>query len=221
MSRAEQAAERLAELSGATADELARGMREFDVRDIAAALAEGGGGGGGSQTVAIKTPCVVIADAEVALDGLETIDFYAVQEGDRVLVIGNGNANGIYVASAGPWVRAEDADAVGDIVSGTLVPISSNGAAYAGAIALLNPSSVPWTPDVDSMTMDVIAGLQLLYADSSMHNQETGQLGAVFGATGGAFNTGAYLVLPTADPGIVGALWNNAGTPAISAGPGP
>ena len=39
-------------------------------------------------------------------------------------------------------------------------------------------------------------------------------------AAGGkiTIQTGGAIILPTADPGVAGALWNNAGTIAVSAG---
>lgn len=39
-------------------------------------------------------------------------------------------------------------------------------------------------------------------------------------ASGGKITVqnGGIIVLPTADPGVAGALWNNAGTIAVSAG---
>lgn len=39
-------------------------------------------------------------------------------------------------------------------------------------------------------------------------------------ASGGKITVqnGGVIVLPTADPGVAGALWNNAGTIAVSAG---
>ena len=57
---------------------------------------------------------------------------------------------------------------------------------------------------------------------------QNGFVGAVTGAvtattisaSGNATLSGTanVIIIPTSDPGVAGALWNNAGTPAISAG---
>lgn len=68
MSRADQAAARITELSGASATELASALRDFDVRDIAAAIiAAGGGGNGGSQPMQV-TSVLFTSDELLAAD---------------------------------------------------------------------------------------------------------------------------------------------------------
>lgn len=60
-----------------------------------------------------KQAVVVATTANITLSGLQTIDGYAVQAGDRVLVKNQTTAsqNGIYVAvSGGAWTRASDMD---------------------------------------------------------------------------------------------------------------
>jgi len=47
-------------------------------------------------------------------------------------------------------------------------------------------------------------------------NSPGGFVGPITGAVTG--NVTGYIILPTADPEVVGALWNNAGTITISAG---
>lgn len=65
--------------------------------------------------------------ANIALTGEQTIDGVAVVAGDRVLVKDQtaGAENGIYVAAAGAWSRAEDANGAGDLTSGVLVPVET------------------------------------------------------------------------------------------------
>jgi Collagen triple helix repeat (20 copies) len=73
-----------------------------------------------------KTPCRLMTTANVTLSGLQTIDGYNLLEGDRVLVRAQSSAskNGIYVASAGTWTRAADADTWNKLVL-ALVPIEN------------------------------------------------------------------------------------------------
>jgi len=47
-------------------------------------------------------------------------------------------------------------------------------------------------------------------------NSPGGFVGPITGAVTG--NVTGYIILPTADPEVVGALWNNAGTITVSAG---
>lgn len=70
---------------------------------------------------------VLVATTEplAALAGLQTIDGVALTAGARVLVKDQaaGKENGIYVADAGPWARAADADASLKVTPGMLVPV--------------------------------------------------------------------------------------------------
>lgn len=83
---------------------------------------------GVTTSVAVKAPVVVVAQANITLSGLQTIDSVALAEGDRVLVRGQTNAveNGIYVASALAWKRAKDFDGPRDVTKGTLVVTAAN-----------------------------------------------------------------------------------------------
>jgi hypothetical protein len=82
-------------------------------------------------TPVFKTDARVVAATAITLSGLQTVDGVVLAAGDRVLVVnqaGTGTApfaahaaNGIYVAAAGAWARASDADAVGEIPSGATV----------------------------------------------------------------------------------------------------
>lgn len=78
----------------------------------------------------MKGNVVVATVGNIALTGLQTIDGYAVQDGERVLVKGQTDPkeNGIYDASTGVWVRSEDMDnsPTAEIVNGVLVPRVEN-----------------------------------------------------------------------------------------------
>lgn len=60
-----------------------------------------------------------------ALSGLQTIDTVVLTAGARVLVKDQAGAkdNGIYLAAAGAWSRATDADSGLDVTAGMLVPV--------------------------------------------------------------------------------------------------
>lgn len=71
-----------------------------------------------------KTDVRLVQTANSApLTGLAVIDGVTPVAGDRILVIGNGTANGIYVASATAWARAADADVAGEFATQWLVTI--------------------------------------------------------------------------------------------------
>lgn len=59
-----------------------------------------------------KNTAAVATTANITLSGTQTIDGYAVQVGDRVLVKNQTTAaqNGLYVAASGAWTRSTDAD---------------------------------------------------------------------------------------------------------------
>lgn len=74
----------------------------------------------------IKTPVRAATTASITLSGTQTIDGVAVIAGDRVLVKnqGTGSQNGIYVAAAGSWSRATDADSDAEVKSGMYVMVT-------------------------------------------------------------------------------------------------
>lgn len=69
--------------------------------------------------------------ANITLSGLQTIDGVALQAGDRVLVKNQSSSanNGIYIASAGTWARATDAD-TSDKVSAGMFTFVEEGATF-------------------------------------------------------------------------------------------
>lgn len=66
---------------------------------------------------------LVQTGAGASLTGLAAIDGVTPVAGDRILVVGNGAGNGIYVAAAGAWARAVDADAAAEFATQWLVTI--------------------------------------------------------------------------------------------------
>ncbi|RTU53867.1 phage tail protein [Pseudomonas aeruginosa] len=63
--------------------------------------------------------------ANIALNGLQTIDGIVLVAGDRVLVKNQAAAkdNGLYIAAAGAWSRADDADMSVEVTPGLVVHV--------------------------------------------------------------------------------------------------
>jgi hypothetical protein len=80
----------------------------------------------------IKQACRVVYTLNPAPVGLIVCDGITVSNGDRVLVIGqlSWQANGIYIAGAGAWVRAPDADTSAELPASMLVPVGPEGTTY-------------------------------------------------------------------------------------------
>jgi hypothetical protein len=72
----------------------------------------------------------VATTANITLSGLQTIDGIVLATGDRVLVKNQttGSQNGIYVAAAGVWSRATDADATIKLAAGLFVFVEEGSA---------------------------------------------------------------------------------------------
>lgn len=91
-----------------------------------------------------KTSCRVATTANLAaLSGLLTIDGVVLVAGDRVLVKNQTTAsqNGIYVAAAGAWARAADADDGTKLSPGASIPVET-GTANADTIWRLSTDGV-------------------------------------------------------------------------------
>ena len=75
----------------------------------------------GKQSVRAATTAAIV------LAGLQAIDGVALAAGERVLVKDQaaGEQNGIYVAAAGNWTRAADADSGAKLNAGALVPVEA------------------------------------------------------------------------------------------------
>lgn len=72
-----------------------------------------------AQGIDAKASCRAATTANITLSGAQTIDGVAVIAGDRVLVKDQSNAadNGIYVAAAGAWSRASDANTWDELIA--------------------------------------------------------------------------------------------------------
>lgn len=69
----------------------------------------------------IKASCRVASTTNLVLSGLIAVDGVTVSSGDRVLIKDQTaqDTNGIYVANAGSWTRATDADSWSELVGAT------------------------------------------------------------------------------------------------------
>ena len=124
----------------------------------------------------VKEAVVADSHANVALaaGGLLTLDTYTLLEGDRVLVHSqtDGTENGIYIASAGAWVRAVDADEQSELAPLTQVGILNGD--HAGRVYKLTNATAP-VVDVDVQTWVVTSASSSAAMDVSVDD--------------GAFNT--------------------------------
>lgn len=102
-----------------------------------------------SADIAVNPPCVCATTADIVLSGLQTLDGITVLERSRVLVRAQSDArhNGIYLSSAGDWIRAFDFND-GEITTGTIVWVYS-GSTMQGWHEITTPDVV-----VDSTSID-------------------------------------------------------------------
>jgi len=119
----------------------------------------------------VHTAVRLATTTSITLSGNQTIDGVLTVNGDRILVknqgIGNTGAttNGIYIASASTWVRADDYNGTpsGEVSNGDLIPVTTGSTQNNSLWALtsLNPITVGVTPLIFSLfanTIDVQEG---------------------------------------------------------------
>lgn len=98
----------------------------------------------------VKQSVRVMSSANITLAGIQPIDGIGVVAGDRVLVTGQSAAaeNGIYIVSAGAWVRSTDADTDAEVTSGlfTFVEEGATKGSSGWVLATANPIVVGNTP---------------------------------------------------------------------------
>jgi phage-related tail fiber protein len=94
----------------------------------------------------------VVATANVALAGLQVIDAVQLVDNDRALLSGQDNPveNGIYIAHAGVWVRALDADSDLDMLA-SLLAIVSEGSVNGDTVWMLT-TNAPITVGTTGLT---------------------------------------------------------------------
>ena len=84
----------------------------------------------------VKQTCRVVSTTNITLSGLQTVDGVALADANRVLLVGQStsSSNGIYLASAGAWVRATDVDTSAKIPVGMIVPVGPEGVSHANTL---------------------------------------------------------------------------------------
>jgi hypothetical protein len=134
-----------------------------------------------------KQPCAVATLTNITLSGLQTIDGYTTLANDRVLVKNQSTAanNGIYLASAGTWTRALDANtwdeyicAISFIEYGT----QKGGAWFCTAQpgGTLGVTALDWSQFTTSATYTAGTGLTLAGTQFSITN--TGVPASTYGS---------------------------------------
>jgi len=105
-----------------------------------------------------KHSVLVATTGPIALNGLQTIDGVAVPAGKRVLVKDQAASkdNGPYVAAAGAWVRADDADVSVEMTPGLFVHVEQ-GAVNSDSVWQLT-TDAPIILGTASLTFEVVVG---------------------------------------------------------------
>ena len=139
-----------------------------------------------SSNIGLKTACrlVAVSNVDIATGGFITIDGKATAANYRVLLTGQTNPeeNGIYVAAAGAWTRASDANTVSEI-RGAIVTVWQ-GTAYG--------SSVWFTTFKQGNTLDTTA---MNWFQIAHGNNIVGMIDAILGSS--AWQSGGSVLADT------------------------
>jgi len=110
------------------------------------------------QALDIKDSVHVATTGNITLSGTQTIDGTAVEAGDRVLVKNQtaGADNGIYVAAAGAWSRATDANITAEVTPGMFVFVEEG--TTNGDNGFVLTTDAPITLDNTSLTFTQFSG---------------------------------------------------------------
>jgi len=168
-----------------------------------------------AQGLSFKQPAVVRTTANITLSGLQTIDGVAVAAGDRILVISQTSTptNGIYLASAGAWSRAPDADTYNEYLAAYLFVLQ--GTVWAGSAwvctnqpgGTLGTTPITFVQFSNNATYTAGTGLSLVGFQFSITNTAV-----TAGAYGSATQVGTFTVNAQGQLTLAG---NTTVTPAI------
>lgn len=151
--------------------------------------------------------------ANLPLNGLAAIDGpTSLTVGDRVLVKNQttSSQNGIYVAAAGPWARAADANTNGQLVNGTVIFVVA-GAANSGTGWIIT-SPDPITIGTSAIIFSNLPNINLADNSSSgLQPHLAGVAGAVPRDNGDGTETCARLTFDDIDPAFSITAFNPSG----------
>ena len=139
-----------------------------------------------SQGLTIHTPVTVATLSNISLFNVQTIDGIVVALEDRVLVKNQTSSinNGLYVVKATSWVRATDADASGELQSGSFVFVTSGQFNANSSFVLTTTGAI--VPGVSAQDWVIFATAGLLTAGQGL--VKTGNTLDVVGGAGLAIN---------------------------------
>lgn len=139
-----------------------------------------------------KASVRVVSTSNVALSGLATIDGIVLVAGDRVLLSAQTTAsqNGVYVAAAGAWTRAVDADATGEITPGAFWFVEE-GTLYGGSQWRCNNTGAI-TLGVTAITIGQFGAATAITAGNGL--QTAGSVWSVKASTGISVSAGGVAV---------------------------
>lgn len=141
-----------------------------------------------AQGLDVKGSVVAATTADITLSGAQTIDGVSIVAGDRVLVKNQNTAseNGIYVASAGTWTRATDANTWAELVSAYTFVEQGSTYADTGWVCTVNQggtlgvTAVTWTQFSGAGTY--LAGTGLTLTGNTFSITNTGVTAASYGS---------------------------------------
>jgi phage-related tail fiber protein len=110
-----------------------------------------------------RDPVRVATTANIALNGLQTIDSFAVQVGDRVLAKNQTDQtqNGVYIAGSGAWARSADTDTGAEILNMATLALSGT---VNGFTQWTNSNSTAITVGTTNITFAQLQGASQVYS---------------------------------------------------------
>ncbi len=134
------------------------------------------------QSLGYKAPCVAVATSNIAdLEGLQSVDGFALQDGDRVLLVAQTDPieNGIWVVKISDWFRGADMDGNRDVTRGSCVNVNRS----TGTSAVYEVTTIPNPrPGVDPINFrlwydSAFTAPGYAFCDFTICNQVVGSVG--------------------------------------------
>ena len=156
----------------------------------------------------------VATTGNITLSGSQIIDGYTTQTGDRVLVKNQTTAsqNGIYVAAAGAWARAADADntPTAEIGGGTAVFVTGGTTQGDTGWIIISPNTTPANLGTDAIVWSQFTGLgSVIAGDGLTESGSTISVDSTVIRTTGNQTIGGTKTFSST---ITGSITGNAGT---------